>query len=119
MGLTIDGFAKSLSIMLNRAGLQAKRSETERDSDILFLDVIVDGESYYTSVGFWRIASYRLPNGDLNSEFVTVWQDYSVGAHYNDPGTVRASANRIIERFIAKYSDANNTGNPLQVVSAP
>jgi hypothetical protein len=89
------------------------------DDDILFLDVIVDGDTFYTSAGFWRMASFPLPNGDINSEFVTVWQDYSIGTHYDDPEMIRASVSRIIERFIAKYSAANNTGNPLRVASAP
>jgi hypothetical protein len=119
LGLTDADFADTLSIMFDRVGYQARRSRGAHDKDVLFLDVIVDGETFYTSAGFWRIANYRLPNGDLNTEFVTVWQDYSVGAHHNDPETVRASVSRIIERFIAKYSDANKSRAPVQVASSP
>jgi hypothetical protein len=119
IGLTTESFAESLHAMLNHAGLQPRQSTRSRDSDVLFLDVIVDGESFYTSAGFWRMANYPLPNGDLNSEFVTVWQDYSIGAHHNNPDIVRASVNTILERFIAKYSDANNTRRPMQVASTP
>jgi hypothetical protein len=119
LGLTDKDFAETLRIMLSRAGLQATRSELKLDRNLLFLDVIVDGEVFYVSAGFWRKASYPLPNGKFNSEFVTVWQDYSVGAHYHDPETVRSSVNTLIERFIARYSDANDTGNPLRVASAP
>lgn len=119
MGLSTEEFARSLTVMLNNAGLEARQSEAERDTEILFLDVIVDGESYYTSVGFWRMASYPLPNGEINSEFVTVWQDYSVGTHFDDATTVKASVNRIVERFISKYNDANQSGFPLRVASAP
>ncbi len=119
MGLTNESFAETLALMLNGAGFQTKQSKLDRDNDMLFLDVIVDGETFYASAGFWRKASYPLPNGDLNSGFVTVWQDYSVGAHYDDPETVRASVGTLIERFITKYSDANNSGKPLRVASAP
>jgi len=119
LGLTNGEFAKSLNVMLSRAGLQGRRSEFRNDSDVLFLDVVVDGETYYASAGFWRMASYRLPNGDIHSEFVTVWQDYSVGAHYDDPETIRVSVERLIERFIAKYNDANSAGRPLSVAATP
>jgi len=119
MGLTGAGFAATLSIMLQRAGLKARQTDFERDSDVLFLDIIVEDETFYASLGFWRMVSYRLPNGVLNSEFVTVWQDYSVGAHHEDPGKVRATVNSITERFIAKYQDVNKGGTPLRVASTP
>ena len=119
LGLTSEEFSESLTVMLNRAGLQGRRSEFGNDSDILFLDIVVDGETYYASAGFWRMATYHLPNGETNSEFVTVWQDYSVGAHFDDPETVRVSVERLIERFIARYRDANGVGRPLSVAAAP
>jgi hypothetical protein len=118
LGLTDSDLAETLSVMLNRVGLRARRSQGTNDDDVLFLDVIVDDETFYTSAGFWRMAKYRLPNGDLTSEFVTVWQDYSVGAHHNDPEAIRVSVNRIIERFITKYSDANSPHAPVQVASS-
>jgi hypothetical protein len=119
MGLTGAGFAATLSTMLQRAGLKARQTDFERDSDVLFLDIIVEDETFYASLGFWRMVSYRLPNGVVNSEFVTVWQDYSVGAHHEDPGKVRATVNSITERFIAKYQDVNKVGSPLRVASMP
>ena len=119
MGLSSDGFAATLNNMLNHAGLRAKQSDIARDDRVLFLDIIVDDETYYASLGFWRMASYRQPDGELNSEFVTVWQDYSVGAHHDDPGAVRDTVNKIIERFITRYRDANNVRPPLRVASTP
>lgn len=119
MGFTDAGFATILSTSLQRAGLSAKRSDFKRDNDVLFLDVIVEHETFYASLGFWRKVSYRLPNGKLISEFVTVWQDYSVGAHHDDSRKVRDTVNRIIARFIARYRDVNDTGIPLLVGSTP
>ena len=119
MGLSDESFAATLSRMLNHAGLRAKQLDLERDSGVLFLDVIVEDETFYASLGFWRMASYRQPDGELNSEFVTVWQDYSVGAHHDDPAKVRATVNKIIARFITKYRDVNNVGTPFRVASTP
>jgi hypothetical protein len=119
IGLTSAAVAANLTTMLSRAGLKARRTSVEGEGDVLFVDIIVEEETYYASLGFWRIASYRLPNGELNAEFVTVWQDYSVGAHHNNPETVQATVSRIIERFIGRYTDANKVGRPLSVASAP
>ncbi len=119
MGLSNESFAAALSTMLNRAGLRPRQSVLKRDNDVLFLDVIVEDETFYASLGFWRVASYRQPDGELNSELVTVWQDYSVGAHHDDPATVRDTVNEIIERFIAKYRDVNNVSTPFRVASTP
>ena len=119
MGLSNESFAATLSTMLNHAGLRARQSSLERDSDMLFLDVIVEDETFYASLGFWRVASYRQPDGELNSELVTVWQDYSVGAHHDDPGKVLDTVNKFIARFIARYRDVNNVSTPFRVASTP
>jgi hypothetical protein len=119
MGLTYDGFAKILTSSLNHGGLVARPSDLERDDDLLFLDIIVEHDTYYASLGFWRLVSYRLPNGELKSELVTVWQDYSVGTHHNNPARVRDTVTKVIERFVARYSDVNDLQTPLRVASGP
>ena len=119
MGLTDAGVAETLQSSLSRAGLSGKRSDLEHDSDVLFVDIIVEDETFYASLGFWRMASYRLPGGELNSEFASVWQDYAVGAHHDDPEKVRVTVERIIERFIVKYSDVNSVRKPLRIASMP
>jgi hypothetical protein len=119
MGLTDDGFTEILISSLKRGGLVARPSDFERDHDMLFLDIVVEHETYYASLGFWRLVSYRLPDGELNSEIVTVWQDYSVGAHHNNPARVRDTVTKVIERFVAKYSDVNDVQTPLRVASGP
>ena len=117
MGFTDSGVATTLQENLTRAGLAGRRSDPERDSDVLFVDIIVEDETFYASLGFWRMASYRLPGGALNSEFVTVWQDYAVGAHHGDPATVNATVKRIIDRFIVRYSDVNGVSQPQRVAA--
>ena len=120
LGLTNSVVAASLKSSLSRAGLAARQSDLDdRDSDVLFIDIVVEDETFYASLGFWRMASYRLPGGELNSELVTVWQDYSVGAHHDDAAKVRATVNRIVSRFISQYRDVNDVGVPLRVASTP
>ncbi len=119
LGLSNDSLAGTLNGMLSRAGLTARPAEFERDDGVLFLDIIVEEQTYYASLGFWRIASYPHPDGELASNFVIVWQDYSIGAHYDDPDAVNGTVMQIIERFIAAYSVANELAAPLQAATAP
>lgn len=119
IGLTRAVVAADLGDMLGQAGLKAKSAKHKGASGVLFLDVIVEDETFYASLGFWRMASYRLPDGQLKAEFVTVWQDYSVGVHHSDAKTVQATVGQIIEKFIGEYTEANNVGRPHTVASTP
>lgn len=117
LGLTNAAVAASLSHRLKEAGLKPTPTELEYDDNVLFVDIIVEEETFYASLGFWRMASFRLPDGEQNTEMVTVWQEFSVGVHHDDPGIVRSTVDRIIERFIASYSDANDVGTPKRIVA--
>ncbi len=119
MGLTDAAFASILRTSLNRAGLKARQSDSRHDDDLIFLDIIVEDETFYASIGFWRRVNIRLPNEEFYSKFVTVWQDYSVGAHHGDPGRVRDTVHKVIDRFIASYGAANDVSMPLLLSATP
>lgn len=119
MGLSRADLAVALTEKLSRAGLRARLSDADRDKDLLLVDVVVEEEAFYVSLGFWRVASYPQPDGENSSGFVTVWQDYSVGAHHGDVDTVYTTVTTVIDRFIARYSDANELGDSVQVAAAP
>lgn len=119
MGLSDADFAATIHTTLHREGFRARLSNSRRGSDLLFLDIVVEDESYYASLEFRRKASYALPDGKLNSEFVTVWQDYAIGAHHDDPAPIRATVGRILERFVAEYNEVNSAAKRLRVMSTP
>lgn len=118
MGLTDAAFATILSTTLDNAGFTARQSDSMHD-DVLFLDIIVEDESFYASIGFWRVVSFRLPNGEFNSDLVNVWQDYSFGVHRDDAGRVRDTVKKVIDRFIASYGAANGISVPLRLAATP
>lgn len=115
MGLTDSGFAVLLSSSLTRAGLSARRSDSENDDTVLFLDIVVEDEAFYVSLDFLRPASFRLPGGEMNSEPVSVWQGYSVGTHKDDAGKIRDTVSQIVEQFVTSYRDANDLSIPARV----
>ena len=119
MGLSKADLTITVTDRLGRAGLRARLTDAARDEDLLLVDVVVEEETFYVSLGFWRMASYPQPGGESSSGFVTVWQDYSVGAHHGDVDTVYTTVTAIIDRFITRYSDANELGDSVQVAAAP
>ena len=119
MGLSRADLATTLTEKLGRAGLRARLSDADRDKDLLLVDVVVEEETFYVSLGFWRVASYPQPGGESSSGFVTVWQDFSVGAHHGDADAVYAIVTTITDRFIARYRDANGLDDRVQVAATP
>ena len=119
MGLSKANLVVVVTDKLGRAGLRARPTDANRDEEVLLVDVVVEDETFYVSLGFWRIASYPQRQGETDSGFVTVWQDFSVGAHHGDVDTVYQTVTTIIDRFVASYSDANELGDSVQVAAAP
>ena len=119
MGLSRADLATVLTEKLSRAGLRARLSDADRDEDLLLVDVVVEEEAFYVSLGFWRVASYPQRDGENSSGFVTVWQDFSVGAHDGDIDAVHATVTTITDRFIARYRDANELDDRVQVAATP
>ena len=119
MGLSRQVLAQTLTRHLGSAGLSARHAAGDDAESILFVDVVVDGEAYYVSLGFWRKASYPQPGGGQDTDFVTVWQDYAVGAHHGESQTVYETTVTIIDRFIARYSEANRLDRDVTVAAAP
>jgi hypothetical protein len=119
LGLSDSDLSRTLSGRLTAAGLTPKLAEIEQDDGVLFLDIIVEKQTYYASLGFWRVATIQHPDGRPSSDFVIVWQDYSVGAHHDDPAEITDTVQQIIERFITTYSAANDLDTPLQAAAQP
>jgi hypothetical protein len=107
LSLTGSEFEASLSAALSDAGLSVRRADFRGDEQILFLDVIVQESVFYTSLRFWRKATYFLPDGQEESEFVPVWEGFSIGDHHQDPMPVRLAVAQIVEDFVVDYRDAN------------
>jgi glucan biosynthesis protein len=119
MGLSKANLVVVVADKLGRAGLHARPTNANGDEEVLLVDVVVEDETFYVSLGFWRVASYPQPQGETDSGFVTVWQDFSVGAHHGDVDTVYQAVTTIIDRFVASYSNANELGDSVQVASTP
>ena len=119
MGLSRADLALRLTERLSRAGLRARLSDADRDEDLLLVDVVVEDETFYVSLGFWRVATYPQPDGESGSSFVTVWQDYSVGAHHGDVNTVYTTVTTIVDQFITRYSDANDLTGRVRAANSP
>lgn len=117
LGVTQKKLATDLSDALKRHGFSARLSELGRDTDVLFLDVIVEGSAYYASLGFWRKATFELPDASANTDHVIVWQDYAIGTHEGDPAIVRATVSTIVDRFVTRYNAANNLDQVRQVAA--
>jgi len=119
LGLSGNSLAATLSATLTRAGLKSRPAEFARDQGVLFLDIIVENQTFYASLGFWRVATFPRPDGESASDFVIVWQDYSVGTHHNEAAAVNQTVQRIIDRFVARYSTANKITDSLQAAATP
>jgi hypothetical protein len=119
LGLSDNSLVETLSATLTRAGLIARPAEFARDQGVLFLDIIVENQTFYASLGFWRVATFPRPDGEPASDFVIVWQDYSVGSHHNNAAAVNHTVQKIIDRFVVRYSTANKITDPLQAAATP
>ncbi len=117
LGITRARISRTLDAQLESAGLRGRPSRDNVDKEILLVDVIVTGETYYVSMGFWRVARYPQPGGESDTGFVTVWQDFSVGTHEESASVVYATISTIADRFISKYRDVNQMAKPERLAS--
>lgn len=107
LGLTDTRFATALRKNLVDAGLDARPADRLADDGILFLDLVVEDDSFVASLEFWRKAAYELPDGTFHADHVVVWEEYCVGSHLNDPDLVTRSVERIIDQFVSAYRQSN------------
>ena len=107
LGLTDTRFEHVLRKNLDDAGLEARRADRVADDTILFLDLVVQNDSFVASLEFWRRAEYELPDGTTHTDHVVVWEEYCVGSHENDPDLVARSVERIIDAFVSEYRQTN------------
>ncbi len=119
MGLSKAGLAGAVREKLGAAGIRARPTIAGQDEEVLLVDVVIEDESFYVSLGFWRVASYPQPQGEITSGFVTVWQDYSVGTHHGNMDTVYDAVTTIADQFIKKYSDANDLAARVRAANSP
>ena len=119
LGLSRNSIELQLVNKLESAGLRATRSESSQQDEVLLVDIVVQAESYYVSLDFWRLASYSQPQGETSSSFVTVWQDYAVGTHGDDAAAVYATVAQITDRFISQYSHVNGLGDEVHASTGP
>lgn len=119
MGLSKAELAGAVKEKLGAAGIRARPTIAGQDEAILLVDVVIEHDTYYVSLGFWRVASYPQPQGEITSGFVTVWQDYSVGAHYDNVDTVYDTVTTIVDQFIERYSDANDLTGRIRAATNP
>jgi hypothetical protein len=107
LGLTDAGFEKELTARLSNAGLKAHRADEDSDESILFLDLVVEQDTFVASLEFWRKAEYQLPDGTSHSDFVIVWEKYTLGAHSDRPEFVADSVAAVLDSFIVDYGIVN------------
>ncbi len=119
MGLSKSGLAGTVTERLGSAGIQARPTIAGQDEEILLVDVVIEHETFYVSLGFWRVASYPQPQGEITSGFVTVWQDYSVGTHHGNVDTIYDTVTTIMDQFVARYSDANDLTGSVRAATSP
>ena len=119
LGITRAAISRAVTTMLESAGLKGRPSRATVDGEVLLVDVVVTGEAFYVSMGFWRIASYSQPGGETDTGFVTVWQDYSVGTHKEDAASVYATISAVADRFITEYRSANELEQAAAVAGTP
>ncbi|NCF23330.1 MAG: hypothetical protein GWP60_02225 [Gammaproteobacteria bacterium] len=119
MGLSKAGLAGAVTEKLGAAGILARPTISGQDEEVLLVDVVIEHDAYYVSLGFWRVASYPQPQGGITSSFVTVWQDYSVGTHHGNADTVYDAVTTIADQFIARYSDANDLAGRVRAANSP
>jgi hypothetical protein len=119
IGLSRADLADMVTDKLSVVGISARPTIAERDEEVLLVDVVVEHETFYVSLGFWRVASYPQPQGEITSGFVAVWQDYSVGTHHGNVDTVYDTVTTIVDQFITRYSDANDLAGRVRVATSP
>ena len=119
MGLSKASLAGAVTQKFGAAGIRARPTIAGQDEEVLLVDVVIEHETYYVSLGFWRVASYPQPQGEITSGFVTVWQDYSVGTHRGDVDTVYETVATIVDQFITRYSDANDLTGRVRAANSP
>lgn len=119
MGVSKASLAVAVTEKLGAAGIRARATIAGQDEEILLVDVVIEHDTYYVSLGFWRLASYPQPQGEIVSGFVTVWQDYAVGTHHGNVDTVYDTVTTIVDQFITRYSDANDLTGRVRAANSP
>ena len=117
LGLTDTQFEAALREKLSGSGITAYRAKRNSEGGILFLDLVVEDRSFVASLEFWRKAEYTLPDGTVYSDHVTVWEEYFIGDHQNDPQNVSESVDLVIDAFVRDYRQSNG-GDDAALVAA-
>ena len=99
---TVKGDAESL---MTAADLTVT---SEPKDHFLLISVHVEGSAFYIDVGFYRQASWDLPDGKVAHNFLETWNaGDALGTHNNTDGPIVKELNNRLGLFLSTYLKAN------------
>lgn len=76
----------------------------------LLISVHVEGRAFDIDIGFYRRASWELPDGKVAHNFLETWNaGDSLGTHDNTDALIMKELDGRLELFLSAYLKANQT----------
>jgi hypothetical protein len=99
---TVKGDAESL---MKAADLTVT---SEPKDHFLLISVHVEGAAFYIDIGFYRQASWELPDGKVAHNFLETWNaGDALGTHNNTDGPIVKELNNRLGLFLSTYLKVN------------
>jgi hypothetical protein len=105
--VTDDAVRNRVESRMKAAGLTMTSSPKDY---FLLVTVRVEGSAFSMNVGFYRQASWQLPDGKVASNFLETWDaGDALGTHDNTDTLIIQELDARIGLFLSTYSRANQT----------
>jgi hypothetical protein len=90
---------------LKAAELQPQSAESDH---FLYVFVHVDGGAFNIDIGFYRAASWVLPDGRTGNNFLETWNSgHTLGTHGNNGAYILKELDTRLDQFLKAYLRAN------------
>ncbi len=111
IGLSKDRIRSKLERELRSAGIRFWETLTEApmtaQDHLLYVNLNVVGDGWSLSVEFKRESYWQLPENQVGSDWVTVWNRGAAGTHSDRASFVLDAVEVALERFLNEYLKAN------------
>ena len=111
IGLSKDLIRSKLDRELRAAGIRSWETLPEApmtaQDRLLYVNLNVVGDGWSLSVEFKRESYWKLPENQVGSDWVTVWNRGAAGTHSDRTSFVLDAVEVALERFLNEYLKAN------------
>ena len=103
--ITEDAVRTRTALRMTASGITPRSDANAR---FLYVFVHVDGGAFNIDLGFYRAASWKLPDGKIVENFLETWNSgHTLGTHGNSAAYIMKALDGRLDQFLNAYLKAN------------